>query len=103
MQPCRTPFEIGNASERTPSTLTLPSIPLCSDCRIRVNLSVQPNLLNTVQKPSLFTVSKAFERSTKRCNGPCFVLCIFLVVDEQQGSCQLFICSAWNHTETLGV
>src|SRR3989442_11507387 len=65
MQPCRTPFEIGNASERTPSTLTLPSIPLCSDCRIRVNLSVQPNLLNTVQRPSLFTVSKAFERSTK--------------------------------------
>src|SRR5437867_10157978 len=93
MQPCRTPFEIGNASERTPSTLTLPSIPLCSDRRIRV-ISQCNQIFSILSRDHLCSLcQKLLKGRQKRCIGPCFVLCIFLAVDEQQRSCQLFLYS----------
>ena len=65
MHPCPTPHVTGKGIENSPPILTLPNTLSCSDFKIFVNFSVQPNFRKSSHRPDLLTMSKAFVRSIK--------------------------------------
>jgi len=66
-QPCFTPFDTLNVSEKEPWSRTHASMPSYSDLTTLTNFSGYRSFFNTCQKPSRFTVSNAFVRSST-CN-----------------------------------
>ena len=81
MQPCLTPLPTTKAAERVALCRTQRLTPLYVDLMTNTNLLGFPLLLSAIQRSSLYTLSKAFSKSTKtRCKSKRYsALCSMII------------------------